>query len=110
MVEGKHSYTAAVKPYTANHHAHLTVATEGTDGTRFKPRNADLHHMRETFAHELRARGVAAEATPRRARGHVENRVRSAALHLDARLGAEGRRLNLEIGRASCRERVCQYV
>src|SRR3546814_1171134 len=95
---------------TDHPHVHLTVATEGADGTRFNPRKADLHHMRETFAHELRARGVAAEATPRRARGHVQKRVRSAALHLDARLGAEGRRLNLEIGRASCRERVCQYV
>src|SRR3546814_10178412 len=55
-----------------------------------------LHHMRETFAHELRVRGIAAEATPRRARGHVQKRVRSAALHLDARIGQEGRRLNMD--------------
>ena len=44
----------------------------------------------------MRARGAAADATPRRARGHVQKRVRSPALHLDARLGSEGRRLNLE--------------
>mgnify|MGYP003643791967 FL=1 len=81
---------------TDHPHVHLTVATEGADGTRFNPRKADLHHMRETFAHELRARGVAAEATPRRARGHVQKRVRSAARHLDARLSQEGRKLNLE--------------
>src|SRR3546814_1542282 len=35
-------------------------------------------------------------ATPRRARGHVQKRVRSAALHLDARIGQEGRRLNMD--------------
>src|SRR3546814_14359600 len=51
--------------------------------------------MRETSAHELPAVGGAAEATPRRERGHVQKRVLSSALHLDARLGAEGRRLNL---------------
>src|SRR3546814_10095471 len=51
--------------------------------------------MRETSAHELPAVGGAAEATPRRERGHVQKRVLSSALHLDARLGAEGGRLNL---------------
>ncbi|MFB9047599.1 relaxase/mobilization nuclease domain-containing protein [Sphingobium indicum] len=95
LFEGNHAYMLALHTDTDHPHVHLTVATEGADGTRFNPRKADLHHMRETFAHELRARGVAAEATPRRARGHVQKRVRSAALHLDARLGAEGRRLNL---------------
>jgi hypothetical protein len=95
LFEGNHAYMLALHTDTDHPHVHLTVATEGADGTRFNPRKADLHHMRETFAHELRARGVAAEATPRRARGHVQKRVRSSALHLDARLGGEGRRLNL---------------
>lgn len=40
---------------TDHPHVHLTVATEGMEGSRFNPRKADLHHMRETFARELRA-------------------------------------------------------
>jgi type IV secretory pathway VirD2 relaxase len=90
LFEDNHAYMLALHTDTDHPHIHLTVATEGADGRRFNPRKADLHHMRETFAHELRARGIAAEATPRRARGHVQKRVRSAALHLDARIGQEG--------------------
>ena len=96
LFEGQHAYMLALHTDTDHPHVHLTVATEGVDGRRFNPRKADLHHMRETFAHELRARGIAAEATPRRARGHVQKRVRSAALHLEARIGQDGRRLNMD--------------
>ena len=64
LFEGNHAYMLALHTDTDHPHVHLTVATEGADGTRFNPRKADLHHMRETFAQELRARGVAAEATP----------------------------------------------
>ena len=80
---------------TDHPHVHLTVATQGEDGTRFNPRKADLHHWRERFAHELRERGVAAEATSRRARGHVQKRVRSPALHLDARTAGQGDALEI---------------
>jgi len=83
--EGQFSYMVALHTDTAHPHVHLTVATQGVDGTRFNPRKADLHHWRESFAHELRQRGIAAEATPRRARGHVQKRVRSPAHHLEAR-------------------------
>ena len=96
LFEGQHATMLALHTDTDHPHVHLTVATEGADGRRFNPRKADLHHMREVFAHELRARGVAAEATPRRARGHVQKRVRSAALHLGARIGEEGRRLTMD--------------
>jgi len=96
LFEGQHAYMLALHTDTDHPHVHLTVATEGVDGRRFNPRKADLHHMRETFAHELRARGIAAEATPRRARGHVQKRVRSAALHLGARIGEGGGRLTMD--------------
>jgi hypothetical protein len=96
LFEGQHATMLALHTDTDHPHVHLTVATEGVDGRRFNPRKADLHHMRETFAHELRARGIAAEATPRRARGHVQKRVRSPALHLGARIGEEGRRLTMD--------------
>jgi hypothetical protein len=93
--EGQFSYMVALHTDTAHPHVHLTVATQGADGTRFNPRKADLHHWRESFAHELRQRGIAAEATPRRARGHVQKRVRSSAHHLEARTAGQGRDLDL---------------
>lgn len=49
-------------------HVHLTVRMLGADGERLNPRKADLQLWRERFAHHLRARGIEAEATPRRAR------------------------------------------
>jgi type IV secretory pathway VirD2 relaxase len=52
-------------------HVHLTVRSQGNDGKRLNPRKADLATWRERFAGELRLRGVAAEATPRRTRGKV---------------------------------------
>lgn len=93
--EGQFSYMEALHTDTDHPHVHLTVATQGADGTRFNPRKADLHRWRESFAHELRQRGIAAEATPRRARGHVQKRVRSPALHLEARTAGQGRDLDL---------------
>lgn len=93
--EGQFSYMVALHTDTAHPHVHLTVATQGADGARFNPRKADLHHWRESFAHELRERGIAAEATPRRARGHVQKRVRSPAHHLEARTAGQGRDLDL---------------
>ena len=93
--EGQFSYMVALHTDTDHPHVHLTVATQGEDGTRFNPRKADLHHWRESFAHELRQRGIAAEATPRRARGHVQKRVRSPAHHLEARTTGQGKILDL---------------
>lgn len=58
-------------------HVHLTIAARGEGGVRFNPRKADLAHWREAFARELRARGIDAEATPRRARGIVQKAERT---------------------------------
>lgn len=49
-------------------HCHLSVKAEGMDGVRLNPRKADLQRWRERFAHELRERGVEAEATRRASR------------------------------------------
>jgi hypothetical protein len=46
-------------------HAHVTVKAEALDGRRLNPRKADLQRWRERFAHELRERGIEAEATRR---------------------------------------------
>lgn len=66
-------------------HVHLTVRSLGFDGTRLNPRKADLQAGRERFAGELRLRGIAAEATPRRTRGRVQKADRGAVLALRKR-------------------------
>ena len=53
-------------------HCHVCVKAEGMDGTRLNPRKADLNRWRERFAHELRERGVEAEATKRATRLHQQ--------------------------------------
>jgi len=79
------SYAMALHTDTNHPHVHVTVAAEGYHGVRFNPRKADLHVFRETFAHELRARGVECEATPRRARGIVRKSDPSAVRHIELR-------------------------
>ncbi|MDH2347926.1 MULTISPECIES: relaxase/mobilization nuclease domain-containing protein [unclassified Bradyrhizobium] len=66
-------------------HVHLTVRSLGHDGKRLNPRKADLQAWRERFAGELRLRGIAAEATPRRTRGRVRKADRGAVLALRKR-------------------------
>jgi type IV secretion system T-DNA border endonuclease VirD2 len=68
------------------------VQAEGLDRTRFNPRPVQLNRFRERFARELRARGVAAEATPRRARGQGIAGSSMALVKLRARLRSEGSR------------------
>ncbi|MGY8573453.1 conjugal transfer protein TraS [Paracidovorax citrulli] len=53
-------------------HCHVAVKAEGMDGVRLNPRKADLQRWRERFAHELRERGVEAEATRRATRLHQQ--------------------------------------
>jgi hypothetical protein len=49
-------------------HVHVCVKIESMNGCRLNPRKADLQRWREWFAHELRQRGVEAEATRRASR------------------------------------------
>jgi type IV secretion system T-DNA border endonuclease VirD2 len=87
-----HDYVLALHTDTPRPHVHLTVQAEGLDRTRFNPRPVQLNRFRERFARELRARGVAAEATPRRARGKGIAGSSMALVKLRARLKAEGSR------------------
>ena len=87
-----HDYVLALHTDTPRPHVHLTVQAEGLDRTRFNPRPVQLHRYRERFARELRERGIAAEATPRRARGRGIAGSSMALVKLRARLasGASG--------------------
>ena len=68
-----HDFVMALHTDTGRPHVHLTVAAAGENGRRYNPRKDDLARMRDSFARELRSRGVAAEATPRRARGQMRS-------------------------------------
>ena len=87
-----HDYVLALHTDTPRPHVHLTVQAEGLDRTRFNPRPVQLNRFRERFARELRARGVAAEATPRRARGQGIAGSSMSLVKIRARLRAEGSR------------------
>jgi type IV secretion system T-DNA border endonuclease VirD2 len=87
-----HDYVLALHTDTPRPHVHLTVQAEGLDRNRFNPRPVQLNRFRERFARELRARDVAAEATPRRARGRGIAGSSMALVKLRARLRAEGSR------------------
>lgn len=87
-----HDYVLALHTDTPRPHVHLAVQAEGIDRTRFNPRPVQLHRFRERFARELRERGVAAEATPRRARGQGVAGSSMALVKLRARFRAEGSR------------------
>lgn len=68
-------------------HVHLAVKARGIDGTRLNPRKGDLHRWRVEFAHELRERGVDANASPRKARGIVKKAERQAIRGIVERKG-----------------------
>lgn len=66
-------------------HVHVSVRAVGKDGRRLAPGPDDLQAWRERFARELRRLGVAAEATPRQARGKVQRADRSPIHHVEKR-------------------------
>lgn len=55
-------------------HVHLIIANRDNDGRRFNPGRECLHRLRESFAENLRARGVEADASQRMARGYPHKR------------------------------------
>ena len=85
-----HDYVLALHTDTPRPHVHLTVQAEGLDRKRFNPRPVQLNRFRERFARELRARGVVAEATPRRARGQGIAGSSMALVKIRARLRTQG--------------------
>jgi len=66
-------------------HVHVSVRAVGNDGRRLAPGPDDLQAWRERFAGELRRLGVAAEATPRQARGKVQRADRLPVHHVQKR-------------------------
>lgn len=84
------AYVFALHDEGRHPHVHLTVQSLGRDGERLNPRKADLQLWRERFAHALRARGIVAEATPRRARGVTRKSERTPVRKMRERYEAHG--------------------
>src|SRR5471030_3414117 len=79
------AYVFAAHDDEAHPHVHLSVQVRGPDGRRLNPRRQDLQRWRERFAEQLRAHGVEANATPRRARGQTRRYPKQAVVHMVAR-------------------------
>jgi hypothetical protein len=67
----KHRYVMALHTDEPHPHVHLVLKATSDDGQRLYLRKATLRQWRAGFAHQLRALGVAANATPRYVRGEI---------------------------------------
>jgi hypothetical protein len=72
----KHRYLMVLHTDQQHPHVHLVVKAVGEDGRRLNIRKATLRGWRRDFAAQLRAQGVAANATDRAVRGQVRPPVR----------------------------------
>jgi hypothetical protein len=88
-----HEYVFAAHDDEAHPHVHLVVLARSRHGQRLNPRKADLQCWRERFAHELRERGIEANATPRRTRGVTQPTEPQSLRHRRERSGAAHDRL-----------------
>jgi hypothetical protein len=86
-----HKYLLVLHTDKEHPHVHVVVNNRGNDGQRLSHKRGDLQRWREVFARELRARGVEANATPRKARGVVKKAEGTVVRQAKTRLAREGR-------------------
>jgi len=85
----KHRYVLALHTDRDHPHVHLVIKAVSEQGERLNIRKATLRDWRAQFARQLRARGVAANATERAVRGQsrsgFEDGIHRASLRGDSR-------------------------
>jgi hypothetical protein len=90
----KHRYVMTLHTDTPCAHVHVVIKAVSEQGQRLHIRKATLREWRSGFAHQLRALGVAANATPRYIRGETNLRkpdgiyrasLRGASTYMDER-------------------------
>ncbi|HEX4051553.1 MAG TPA: relaxase/mobilization nuclease domain-containing protein [Steroidobacteraceae bacterium] len=74
----QHRYALVLHTDQDHPHVHLAVKAVGEDGRRLNIRKATLRQWRSAFAEQLRAQGVAANATPRAERGRSRSPLKDA--------------------------------
>lgn len=90
-----HQHVLVLHVDKAHPHVHVVVNNIGNDLRRLPRRREDLQRWREVFARELRAQGIEAAATPRKARGVLQKGENSSVWHAEQRMfqdRAAGRR------------------
>jgi hypothetical protein len=68
----------ALHTHQQHPHVHLVVKAEGIDGRRLHIDKAMLREWRQDFARMMREQGIAANATPRSARGQTKRAAKDA--------------------------------
>lgn len=80
-----HDYLIVMHTDTQHPHLHLTVRNRAEDGSRLHVPKGKPQEWRETFAAELRERGINAEATSRAERGKTRKGERAGIRHIRER-------------------------
>lgn len=84
----QHHYAMTLHAHQKHPHVHLVVKAEGIDGRRLHVDKAMLRVWREDFARLMREQGIAANATPRYARGQTKRAARDSAYRARHRRGS----------------------
>ncbi|MBS0416930.1 MAG: relaxase/mobilization nuclease domain-containing protein [Proteobacteria bacterium] len=79
----QHRYAMVLHADQRHPHVHMVVKAEGDDGQRLYVDKAMLRQWREDFARMMREQGIAANATPRVARGRNRDKTRDARYRAD---------------------------
>ena len=74
----QHRYAMVLHTDQQHPHVHMVVKAEGDNGQRLHVDKALLRQWREDFARMMREQGIAANATPRVARGRNRDKTRDA--------------------------------
>ena len=120
----RHRYAMVLHTHQGNPHVHLVVKAKSEEGQRIYIRKATLQAWREDFAKELRARGIAANATKRVIRGQTKSAkktpIQRAAMRGESTFMAQlardvgneirMRRLKPEVGKAAIFETRAEVV
>lgn len=102
-----HPHMMVLHTHQENPHVHVLVACTGFDGRRLSHSKEDLQRWRKVFAERLRARGIEAEASPKRARG-VVLKSRPQAIHHITQKGPGAVRVDNERAMDIAREVIAQ--
>ena len=103
----KHRYLMVLHTDQQHPHVHLVVKAVSEDGRRLNIRKATLRGWRRDFATQLRAQGIAANATERAVRGQIRPPVRDGIYRLAERgelMRRQGRSASAELDNAKLQE------
>jgi Relaxase/Mobilisation nuclease domain len=103
----KHRYLMVLHTDQQHPHVHLVVKAVSEDGRRLNIRKATLRGWRRDFATQLRAQGIAANATERAVRGQVRPAVRDGIYRLAERgelMRSGERSASVELSNATLQE------